>query len=143
MILKKTICILSLIFTLLFLSGCPGSLSDIIDIKFINNTNYTLIVYCNIREGSDTLLSETTPWPNGIEKTENLLKPHSSQTSRFFESHIRNGTLKGTYNFIFFDADTIKTVPWERIRDEYIVIKRVSIHSMDEFYKYNYVISVP
>ena len=141
--LIKTISTIVLIISALALSGCPGSISDMIDIKFVNNTDHTLIVHYAIREGSDTLLSETTPWPDGIKKTDNVLEPHSSKISGFFESHIRNGTLKGSYNFIFFDVDTIKSVPWERIRDEYIVVKRVSIHSMEEFYKYNYVISVP
>lgn len=128
---------------LLILSITLGCDPNVIDITFVNNTDKTISIVECIQEASDTSLFETTPFPEGMQKTDRIVYPHSSNVSRFLENHIRNGIKYGCYRFYVFDVDTLNTVPWERIRNDYKIVKRIDIYSMEDIYRNNNVITIP
>ena len=134
---KSSISLLSFFFVTM---GCDP---NVIDITFVNNTDHTLSIVECIQEASDTSLFETTPFPKGMEKTDRIVYPHSSDVSRFFEYSFRNGIKYGCYRFYVFDVDTINTLPWEKIRNDYKIVKRIDIYSMEDIYRNNYVFTIP
>lgn len=138
---RNTLLLIVLVFSII---GCERNPSWI-DIKFINNTDFTLLCLDAYRELSDTVLQEENPWPQGPNETSGLIKPHSTHVSRvtkFGLTHLEEHGLCLT--LYFFDVDIIKTVPWEKIRTDNIVIKAVDIHSLDEIEnKYKKIITVP
>jgi len=124
-----------------FITGCQ----EVLDIEFVNNTDFTLVCQFDYRELSDTILHENTPWPKGVQKTDCIIKPHSTHLSRFNQSDFIGLEEKGLCrSFYFFDVDTINAVPWERIRSENIVVKKVYIYSLNDIkYKFDNVIYIP
>lgn len=136
------------IFSILFLLSvlfCITGCEEVVDIDFVNNTNFTLVCDFDLREPSDTLLHEDTPWPNGIEKTDCVIKPHSTHVSRFNKRSFTRLEETGLCrSFYFYNIDTIKNVSWEKIRTENIVIKKVHIYSFNDLmYNYDMVICIP
>lgn len=143
--MKHKLFFLLILSLIVFLTGCIRTNLNI-EIEFVNYSDRTLICKGGvIRELSDTVLPEITPWANGIEKTDRIISPHSKHISKAkksgFEKLAENGLCESYY---FFDIDTIINVPWERIRAENMVLKRVDIYSLEELeYKYKCVITYP
>lgn len=133
-----------LLLSIIFLTGCFGD-SLYIDVKFENNTDCTLVFHREIRELSDTLLQEDSPWPDGIKDSHFVINPHSTHVSRFMRSGFNHLAEHGKYHsFYFFDIDTIKSVAWERVRAENIYVKKVDFYSINDLeYKYDCVICIP
>jgi len=140
--MKRCLFLIPLLFSVMFcIIGCE----DVIDIDFVNNTGFTLVCDFDLREPLDTLLHENSPWPNGIEKIDCVIEPHSTHVSRFNKRSFTRLEESGLcYSFYFYDVDTIKNVSWERIRNENIVIKKVHIYSLNDLeYNYDKVICIP
>lgn len=127
-----------------FLTGCFVD-DSVIDVKFVNNTDLTLVFYSEIRELSDTIMQENTPWPDGVKDAHSVINPHSTHVSRFMRSGFNKLVEHNKYrSFYFLDIDTIKSVAWERVRAENIFVKKVDIYSINDLeYKYDCVIGVP
>ena len=143
----KRIIEVSLIFLSLslLLSGCERGRGRLwFDIEFVNNTDRALACEDLLRELSDTVFPENSPFPNGIEKTTRVINPHSTQISRFNISRFKHLEEHGLYeSFCFFDVDTINEVPWEIIRSKKNVVKVIDVYSFDDIEKCNYIMIVP
>ena len=137
--ITSLICICSL----LFLVGCPMEESPELDLKTYikNNSEYIIIFrYKNTVSENDTVLWEHFPWGK-----------ISLWSINPGEVHIGNrvsGDLKRTLenyhiHYYFFYADTLSAYPWNEIRDEYKVAKRVTISSWEEYEAMEFTIEFP
>ncbi len=131
--------LLSIIFT-----GCSHDIEEVRDIIIKNNTDIKLVFYKEYKSLSilDTTLSMDYPWQNGISDFY-LIKPYSTKKNREVKSNLKYVLSKGSYQYYLLDFESITTIPWEQIRNEYIVAKRVNFDTWEELETTNFTITYP
>ncbi len=131
--------------------GCPEELPehDLV-IQIENNTNEKIVCFTPIGsigetiESSDTTLTEDFPWGdiNSI-YDEDIVDPYSDGEETFFSYHMEDALNNGSIHFYIFNYDSLVTIPWERIRNEYIVSKRVDFDTWEELESADFTITYP
>jgi hypothetical protein len=129
-----------LLFVCFMLSGCPDDEVDDVSFRIENNSGSS-IVWSFYIEGRTIDYYQRNWWGNKYEKYTIL------QDSFTIREH-RSGTLKtllkrGAYRYYFFDLDSLQTIPWERIRDERIILKEVVFTTWEEMEASNFTITYP
>lgn len=103
--------------------------------------------FLNPEEVADTSLWNESPFSSdffkGEERYRNIIPPHTTikkltGSETFFQ--FGEGRIRRIY---FFNYDSVIALPWKKIRDEYLVIKRVDMHSIKEYEDCNYTIVIP
>lgn len=137
----KPLCI-GLVF--IILTGCPHDLEDVQEITISNNSDNQLVFYKEYKNQSvlDTALNINSPWQNGISDFY-IIKAHSSKEIKEVKSNLEFVLYNGRYQYFLFDYDTITTIPWDRIRDEYIVAKRIDFDTWEDLENCNFKIEYP
>lgn len=120
--------------------GCPepDEYQPDEELQIMNNSAEALIHFTTFSELSDTLLSQSNPFNNidlGIFTVE-------SNSSKIID--IDTGFLEesGGLHIHFFSRDTVEQVPWERIRDEYLVLRRYDL-TLEDLEAMNWIIEYP
>lgn len=110
-------------------------------ITISNNSNDGIVFYAyDSKNASDTSLMENLPWF----KPENSLVQAGTSTEDFLTANVVKSVLDiGFIHYYIFIYDSIKTIPWERIRDEYIVAKRVDFDRWEDLEACNFTIIYP
>jgi hypothetical protein len=132
---------LSLIF-----SGCPEEFpEDDIYIKVINDTDKEIVYYSRpvLSSNIDTLLSEKFYW-GSLDQIDSasIIQPNSVTLDWFYSGNLKSILEQGWIIYCFFDYDTLKTVPWNRIRDEYIIINRIDFDTWEEFLRSEFTVRI-
>ncbi|MDA3952622.1 MAG: hypothetical protein PF485_03180 [Bacteroidales bacterium] len=141
--MKKYIIYIVSVILLFSLTGCPEELPEHDEaIVLLNNSEEDIVWYfINHHVSSDTTqLVESTPWRD-IETKKILIG-----TSYFYE--IYSGSIKDLLNegflqFYFLNYDTVLTVPWEQIREENIILKKVYFETWEDLEACNFTITYP
>ncbi len=90
----------------------------------------------------DILLSKDFPWTNEVSDYY-VISPYTSKDIREVKSNLEHVLINGLYQYFIFNYDSIKSIPWERIRDEYIVAKRVDFDTWEEFEAADFTVTYP
>ena len=122
----KTIIYLLIISIALTGKGCPDN-DQITDatITIINNTNESIVYYSINKSTTDTLLS-SLPYPISVENTDSVDANNSTKFGGPFKK-LFNDNPSDILIIFLFSRDTIEQVPWERIVDEYLVLRRYDL----------------
>lgn len=131
------------LFLLLILVGCPTEEEPAPDFQsyVINNSEATIIyTFINTRNKNDTVLWESMPWGNINDWT-----LESGEVRKFneFSGDVKRTLENYHIHYYFFYADTISAFPWNVIRDEYKVAKRVTISSWEDFEDMDFTVEFP
>lgn len=116
------------ILPIFLLIKCPGQDDPVDSTLFIvNNSQEDIIYQIEFNAPTDTSLF-TFSFPLLPENTEHRIIPSSSEVS-LSEGFIKFLTDKPeeVLMLYLFSRDTIEQVPWERIRDEYLVLRRYDL----------------
>jgi hypothetical protein len=138
---------LLLLSCLLFFSGCLDEDSGIIaTITTKNNTRDTIGYYRSFSKNiNDSLLPENKPnfkvdydnW--GIlpfsSKTEDIRGNNFPDLQQFMDQYV--------LFYYFFNYDSIKTLPWSKIREKNIYMKRIIIDTKQDLENCNFTIAYP
>lgn len=132
---------IGLIIMMLF-SGCPYDPKWEMDggIKIENNSDETIIYGCFV--GKDIKDIEKNYWGGQYEKYTiypNSFAIHEFNTAREKAANFENLPRR----YYLFDLDSVKTIPWERIRDERIILKEVIFNSWEEMEDCDFTITYP
>jgi hypothetical protein len=125
----------------LFLTGCPEEV-PIHDFKMdiINSSTDGIVWYSYNSVFYDTSLLEEFPWYD----IESSLISENSLTRQYLASHMIKGILDSGYiHYYLFNYNSIKNIPWERIRDEYIIAKRVDFDTWEELEAVDFKVTYP
>lgn len=138
-------------FIMLLLMGCPEELPEHdLTIQIKNNTNETIVFFAPIapvgktNEAFDTTLTEVFPWGDASSiANENIVKPNSIGLETHFTYHMQDVLNQGFMHYYIFNYDSLISIPWERIRDEYIVAKRVDFDTWEELEAADFTVTYP
>jgi hypothetical protein len=132
---------IGLIIMMLF-SGCPYDPEWELDGGIIieNNSNETIIYGCLMSRDLKDIeknywggqYGKYTVFPNSLAKYEfNIAREKAADFERL------------PRRYYLFNLDSVKTIPWERIRDEQIILKKVIFNSWEEMEACNFTITYP
>ncbi|MBP6871195.1 MAG: hypothetical protein KBC43_04255 [Bacteroidales bacterium] len=136
------------IFLFAAITGCPEELpEDDMNIYIENNSNSKLVVFASHNEPNevmDTTLVSAFPWGtiDNINK-EDILQPHSIVNDYYYSEHLKKILEQGWMHYFIFYYDSLSLIPWERIRDEYIVAKRIDFDTWEDLENCNFKIEYP
>lgn len=133
--------IMTFMIILLVVFGCPDKEEFTPDITLVirNNSNDSIVEYREYAELTDTIFQEFSPFTSdqsielgSIPPQEEIEIPEETERlSRFGAIHI-----------YIFDKDTLKTVSWDQIRDDYNVLRRYDL-TLEDLEAMNWIIEYP
>ena len=138
--------LVSIVFT-----GCPHDIDDVQDVIINNNSDIELVFYKEYKSQTilDTTLSVDYPWQNELSNFY-MIDPYSSKEIRevksnlqFILSNLQFILSNGSYQYFLFNYDSLITIPWERIRDENIILKKVYFETWEDLEACNFTITYP
>jgi len=78
-----------------------------------------------------------------LEYDDYIILKGESYIDEFNSDAMKNNLRQGWYKYYLFNYDSIKTIPWERICSERIILKEVTFNSWDDFERCNFEIVYP
>jgi hypothetical protein len=142
------ILVLSILFT-----GCPIiDPDDTADFRIINRSNEDIVWIFRSRTDIDQL--NYNPWTstasgkvvNSMEdiKSENrYVKAGDTKITYLLEPGYKETLKEVPIKYYIFSYDSVCTIPWERIRDEHIWLKKVTFYSWEDMEACNFTVTWP
>lgn len=136
---------------LIVLAGCPDEIAEHdLMIKINNKSSEKIVFFLPIDpigktvEVFDTTLTKELPWGN-INRidADDIVNPNSIGIQSCFSYHIQDVLNRGWLHFYIFNYDSLISIPWERIQNEYIVAKRVDFDTWEDLEAANFTITYP
>lgn len=124
-------------------TGCPEEI-DPADSKIliINNSDKEIVHYDELKNPSDTTLL-TIAFPQTPENTESrTIQANDTSIEEAGFRRILSNNPDKVYMFYLFSRDTIEQVPWERIVEENLVLRRYDL-TLDSLEARNWTITYP
>lgn len=139
----KYLKVLLLILIPLILWGCPDK--DIpfdSTVIFINNSDKTLLDYCRDNYYPDTTIQvQGNVFDDRIKQF--AIKPHSVYKMKTSWRHeMKQSHSTGVMTIFLFDQAVVDTVPWDKIREDYLVAKRYE-YTLEQLDSLNWTIIYP
>lgn len=141
--MSKYIKYLVSIILLISLTGCPESFpEDDGTIELINNSDEDIVwLFIGHFITSDTSrLFESYTWG---ELEDSKIAKKTTYSYSIYTVSIKEVLDEGFLQFYFLNYDTVLTVPWERIRDENIILKKVYFETWEDLEACNFTITYP
>ncbi len=128
---------------LLVIIGCPYEIDPIdSELTIINNSDSEIVYYFQLKTINDTSLA-TISFPLIPENTESvIIQPQDNVVLREGFKRILKADSSKVLMIYLFSRDTIKQVSWERIRDEYLVLRRYDL-TLEDLEALNWTIEYP
>ena len=125
----------------LFLSSCPREFPMDGRLKLENNSDESIIYVFTF----ETIEKAKKDYWNGKYLETEIIYPNSYRIIEFNigrekQSFKENIPQKCYY---LFNLDSVKTISWERLRDERIILKEVIFNSWEEMEACNFIITYP
>jgi hypothetical protein len=135
-------------FLFLTMTGCPDEIpEDDTGVYIENKTGSKLVFFAPHSEPNeviDTALTSEFPWGNIDDINEkNILQPNSIGFDPYYSGHLKTILEQGWIHYFIFNYDSITTISWERIRDEYIVAKRIDFDTWEDLEASDFKITYP
>jgi hypothetical protein len=109
----------------------------------IDNMSDENIVWCSFVAQNDITGTSKSYWGDEIEDKYIVLKGNVQKHSFYSESMKSNFKNGGWQKYYLFNHDSLRTIPWERIRDERIILKEVTFNSWEEMEACGFTITYP
>jgi len=123
---------------LLIFCGCPEKPMDG-KMMIENNSNDTIIYGHFFTKDIGDI--ERNYW--GYNYSKYTIPPNSFAINEFNAGSAKNVLAGKPTRYYLFNLDSIRTIPWERIRDERIILKEVIFYSWEEMEACNFTITYP
>ena len=134
---KLKIIFIGLIMVVCF-SGCPREFPMDGGLKLENNSEETIIYAFYVFETFEN--TKENYWGGQYSK-EDIIYPHDCLIRKFNIGRESQATYPRKY--YLFNLDSVKTISWERLRDERIILKEVIFNSWEEMEACNFTITYP
>ncbi|NOQ27299.1 MAG: hypothetical protein GQ564_18210 [Bacteroidales bacterium] len=132
-----------LIFSMFFLCSCPeGFVEKDGTIFLINNSDEDIVWYrySHVSNSDTAYIPESFPWREADTK---LIEKGTFYTDYINMENTNELLDEGFLKYYFLNYDTVLTAPWERIRDENIILKKVYFETWEDLEACNFTITYP
>jgi hypothetical protein len=119
---------------LVLFCGCPEKQWD--GEIIIENISNDTIIYAFYFQEYELENTKEIYWGNNYNTSKKIISPNSYGIHEF-----NMGV--GPNKYYLFNLDSVRTIPWERIRDERIILKEVIFNSWEEMEACNFTITYP
>ncbi|MDP3461205.1 MAG: hypothetical protein Q8S18_00280 [Bacteroidales bacterium] len=127
----------------LFLVGCEKNEDGILTIE--NNSDITIWWKVGRSYPDTSLLIENTLWVVFSDPNAQIVKSHSKMSSisndskeTWFKANFSNDTMM----VFVFDSYVMTNLPWEQVKNEYLVLKRYNL-SLDDLNRISWTLTYP
>ena len=129
----------------IILTACPTHKDDYYDvfIKIFNNSKEDIVWLSRLEfSGEWYEISSIDSW---IEKYDNRYIILRGNTYIFenYSDAVKFNLRRGWIKYYLFNLDSIRTIPWNRICEERIILKEVTFNSWEDFERSNFEITYP
>jgi hypothetical protein len=124
------------------MTGCPEQFPEADTSIRIVNQSKEVIVWCGFNESMGDI-SKTSKFLWGNEVDKYTIHPSDTAYDSFYSGSIQTILERGGRKYYLFNYDSVMTIPWERIRDERIILKEVTFHSWEEMEAADFTITYP
>jgi hypothetical protein len=126
----------------LLITGCPETLDGPDGaVKIINNSKEK-IVWCSFSGGRDIKDCTDFYWgDSGI--YDNIILPDSIGYEYFSSYAVQLLFEKGSQKYYLLNYDSVRTISWERIRDERILLKEITFNTWEDMEACDFTITYP
>ena len=139
---KVTIRLVLFCFVLMTIMACPEQFPEAdSSVKIVNHSNKEIVWFFCFEEVGDISESSKFLWGNEVDKY--IIHTNYVAEHTFYSGNIQTILERGWMKYYLFNLDSIQTIPWERIRDERIILKEVKFNSWEEMEKCNFTITYP
>ena len=126
---------------LIFFCGCPDKRWDG-EMIIENNSNDSIIYGCFISKDLNEI--NEIYWGNNYNTSKRIIPPNSFAIDEFNIATEKSANFdKHPRRYYLFNLDSVRTIPWERIRDERIILKEVIFNSWEEMEACDFTITYP
>ena len=123
------------------LTACPGE--PLADLKIINQSDEDILWTVELERFGEWYETVSHPWTNELGEinygTSLILRGDTFHKFLGTQSNLKIGWIK----YCLFNYDSVKTIPWQRICDERIILKEVRFDTWEDFEKCNFEITYP
>ena len=130
-------------YVVFLLTSCGEPLpKDDTFLRIVNNSDQDIFWFFDFeRFGNWYEIKSPNSW---LEKHETYVILSGKIYVRGFNSDaIKDNLRRGWIKYYLFNLDSIKTIPWERICAERIILKEVTFNSWEDFERCNFEITYP
>lgn len=141
--MKKILKLFISIISIISLTGCPEDFPENdAAIELINNSDEVIVWYhiSHVFSSDTSKLSESFPWGD-VEKKK--IEKGTSYSYEIYSGSVKDLLKEGYLQFYFLNYDSVTTIPWERIRDENIILKKVYFETWEDLEACNFTITYP
>lgn len=124
----------------MFFASCIDD-SDVSYTYYQNDLDFKVCFYTEYLVPEE--LADTSLCINSPDFKYNIIEPHSTKKTLTGSNIFYQFEVGRTRRHYFFNYDSVIALPWDRIREEYMVIKRIDMSSMKEYEKCNFTITIP
>jgi len=128
---------------LILLFGCPDKdLKDDSVITLINNSSENVVFYEEYKQIVDTSLAISSYYPTNPQIVAASIMSGNSIQNNGPYIELFSGLNDKVLMIYLFSRDTLEQVPWRRIRDEYLVLRRYDL-TLEDLEAMNWLIEYP
>ena len=124
-----------------FLTACP-KFHPWATVQIINQSDEDVFWLCRSEQNGEWYeIASIHSYMGNIEK--NKILRGETYVDGFNSEGIKTTLEKGWIKYYLFNYDSLKTIPWERICTERIILKEVTFNSWEDFERCNFEITYP
>ncbi|NOQ27305.1 MAG: hypothetical protein GQ564_18240 [Bacteroidales bacterium] len=139
----KTFKIFLLVITMIVMCGCPEEGPDYDGLlEIINNSENEIVwsFHSNRIESDTSVLSESFPWSN---INDFMILPGETFRQKLNSDGFVHIFKNGWFQYYLYSYDSVMIIPWERIRDENIILKKVYFEIWEDLEACDFTITYP
>ena len=124
------------------LTACPEE-SPYETLRFVNQSNEDIVWTLKLERSGEWYKSPSSPWCHNKGCEYGVILREESYDHRLYSDGVKINLKMGWIKYYLFNYDSVKTIPWQRICDERIMLKEVRFDTWDDFENCNFEITYP
>ena len=128
------------LFTILV--ACPTHIDENdFSLKIVNNSEEDIVWMVGFERLEEWYNIPSDPWAGKYDNS--LILGGNTHTRGFNSSATKENLRRGWIKYYLFNYDSVKTIPWERICEERMILKEVKFDTWEDFERCNFKITYP
>ena len=126
------------------LTACPEPLPQA-TLQIINQSSEDIVWTLKLERNGEWYEYPSNPWchSKGCHYDNSLILRGQIYYDTFNSDGVQSNLKRGWIKYYLFNYDSVKTIPWERICEERMILKEVKFDTWEDFERCNFKITYP